>query len=127
MEKQGYGKDNEERRQYRSQGGNDASPYSTQAVAYEYGYVDRKDARCRLGDGKQVYKILFGYLPAFRYDFVLNQWNHGIAAANGECTDFKENGKCFGIYIRHIMCNAVIRFIVCPLQYFLLLLHIGSD
>lgn len=25
MEKQGYGKDNEERRQYRSQGGNDAS------------------------------------------------------------------------------------------------------
>ena len=35
----------------------------------------RKDARCRLGDGKQVYKILFGYPPAFRYDFVLNQWN----------------------------------------------------
>ena len=68
-------------------------PYSTQAVAYEYGYVDRKDARRRLGDGKQVYKILFGYPPAFRYDFVLNQWNHGIAAANGECTDFKRKWK----------------------------------
>ena len=26
-----------------------------------------------MGDGKQVYKILFGYPPAFRYDFVLNQ------------------------------------------------------
>ena len=89
--------------------------------------MDMLTARMPGADWAMVYKILFGYPPAFRYDFVLNQWNHGIAAANGECTDFKENGKCFGIYIRHIMCNAVIRFIVCPLQYFLLLLHIGSD
>ena len=93
MEKQGYGKDNEERRQYRSQGGNDASPYSTQAVAYEYGYVDRKDARCRLGDGKQVYKIYFRYPSALRNEFVFYKGNHGVTAADGQCSDFKENGK----------------------------------
>ena len=42
-------------------GGNDASSYSTQAIADEDGYVDREDTRRRLGDGKQVYKIFFGY------------------------------------------------------------------
>ena len=70
--KKSYGKDDEERRKYRSQSCDDASSYSSQAIADEDGYVDREDTRRRLGYGKQVYKIFFGYPSALRNDFVFD-------------------------------------------------------
>ena len=45
---------------------------SSQAIADEDGYVDREDTRRRLGYGKQVYKIFFGYPSALRNDFVFD-------------------------------------------------------
>ena len=63
------------------------------------GDIDSKDTRCRLGYGEQVNEIFFGYPVPFGHNLVFYKWYHGIAASNGKCSDFEEDGERFDIYI----------------------------
>ena len=93
MEEDGDGQDDEERGQCGAQGTTDGPRRLAQFVADEGADVDGKHTRTTLGNGNEVEELLLRHPLPFVHHLGLNQWNHGVAATQGEETNAEESGE----------------------------------
>jgi len=84
------GQDNQKRRHYSTQGGDDAASAQGYAIAYGYGNIHGQDARKRLGYGQQVKEFFAVYPAVIGDDFALYNRNHSPSAAKGEGSYLEE-------------------------------------
>ena len=84
--------------------GDDTAAEATQTIANGGCHVDGEDTRQGLGDGEEIVEFLVGNPPVTLYQFALHEWNHGVAATDGEGADFEKTPEyitIFGLHVRY--------------------------